>query len=282
MNSRILFTSVFISAALGFSAAWAQQRVEFPRQTFDRTRFERPGQAAAPAEAAPVEPAEPVAPTAPVRMATEPPRSSSIFSTNSGAGEFAAPGGATPSASSAESTNTAIFSADAVLAPRPPGGPSYPANATPEEKAVIDAPLFDQIPSKTFGNAKDHDELVALQKKTGACLVVYFKNFAVPNEKGLCSWFEKTVTSDIQWRRAMKYYIQLTITVPGTSAVEELQAKYRANKSPSLFVVKPGSTMPVRIKLFDYANGTRPTPVPAEEVVAAVKAASTPAYQTLF
>lgn len=281
MNMRIFLAAALALVLWGLAtAARAQQRVEFQRQKFDRSRFERPGQAAAPAAPAPAEPVEPVAPAAPVRMATEPPRSSSIFSTNSAADEFAPAGGA---AGAADATNTAIFSADAVLAPRPPGGGSpYPANATPEEKAVIDAPLFDQIPSKTFGNAKDHDELVALQKKTGACLVVYFKNFAVPNEKGLCSWFEKTVTSDIQWRRAMKYYLQLTITVPGTSAVEELQAKYRANKSPSLFVVKPGSTMPIRIKLFDYANGTRPTPIPAEEVVAAVKAASTPAYQTLF
>lgn len=257
MHLRISIPTAFLLLLGGVSAARAQQRIEFQRQKFDRSRFERPGEAAAPAASAPAQPAAPAA-----------------------AEEFP-PAAAPPPAADAAGA-PAPFPADDGAAPRPPGGAAYPAGITPEEKAVYDAPLFDQIPSKTFGNAKDHDELVALQKKTGACMVVYFKNFAVPNEKGLCSWFEKTVTSDIQWRRAMRNYIQLTINVPGTSAVEELQTKYRANRTPAVFVVKPGSTMPVRIKLFDYGNGTRPVPVAAEEVVAAVKVASTPAYQTRF
>ena len=274
----IRMTAVFLLlAALGLTSASA---AEFQRQKFDRSRFDRAGQtaapAAAPAPAAFAAPDAPLAPppAAPAGMVTERP-SSSIFSTNSGAGEFS-------SAPAAASTNTSIFSADATLPPRPAGGSPYPATATPEEKAVIDAPLFDQLPSKDFNNAKDHDELLALQKKTGACMIVYFKNPSVPNEKGLCNWFEKTVTTDIKWRKAVKYYLMLEINLPGNSVVEELAAKYRANKTPALFVVKPGSTMPVRLKLFDYPAGSRPVPIEAETVLEALKAGSTPAYQTLY
>ena len=279
-RDRMKNNRIRIAACLACLFALSASAAEFQRQKFDRSRFDRAGQtaapAAAPAPAAFAAPDAPLAPppAAPAGMVTERP-ASSIFSTNSGAGEFS-------SAPAAESTNTSIFSADATLPPRPAGGSPYPATATPEEKAVIDAPLFDQLPSKDFNNAKDHDDLLALQKKTGACMIVYFKNPSVPNEKGLCNWFEKTVTTDIKWRKAVKYYLMLEINLPGNSVVEELTAKYRANKTPALFVVKPGSTMPVRLKLFDYPAGSRPVPIEAEAVLAALKAGSTPAYQTLY
>ena len=277
-------------AGLGPAAAPAQQRIEFQRQKFDRSRFERAGQpAAAPATApaAAAEPAgtiggaeplggaEPAGTPAPM-VTTAPDPSSYTFSTNP------APRTAPASAPGAVPGSATVFSSNSVLPPRPPGGPAYPADATPEEKAAIDAPPFDQLPTKWYGSAKDHEELAALQRKTGACLIVYFKNFAVPNEKGLCSWFEKTVTTDMKWRKAMRYYLKLEVTVPGTSAVEELVAKYRANKTPALFVVKPGATQGTRIKLFDYPANSRPEPLEAAAVLEAIKAASTPAYQPLF
>ena len=106
----------FLLAALGLSAASA---AEFQRLKFDRSRFDRAGQAAPPAAAptafsAPDAPMAAPAPAAPAGMVTERP-SSSIFSTNSGAGGYS-------SAPAADSTNTSIFSADATLPPRPAGG----------------------------------------------------------------------------------------------------------------------------------------------------------------
>ena len=40
--------------------------------------------------------------------------------------------------------------------------------------------------------------------------------------------------------------------------------------------------MPTRLKLFDYPAGSRPVPIEAEVVLAALKTGSTPAYQPLF
>ena len=278
MNPRMPATAVLLLAVLSASA----QRVDFQRQKFDRSRFDRAGQPAAPAESAPASagfaaPDAPMAaPTAPAPMATQP-SSSSVFSTNVPSGGYAS----STWGSSSTSAPAAIFSADAPALSGPPPV-IYPTGITPEEKAAYDSPLLDEIPAKWFNNAKDHEELRALQKKTGACLLVYFKNFAVPNEKGLCSWFEKSITTDIKWRKAMKYYIKLEISVPGNSAVEELIALYRANKTPAVFVVKPGSTMNTRLMLFDYPAGSRPVPIETEVVLEALKAGSTPAYQTLF
>ena len=277
MNNRPTSGLLFLVAALFAAGAAAQQRIEFQRQKFDRSRFDRAGQPAeptpAPATLAPA--AEPVgtwpppAPaSAPAPMATEAPAPASSpatgFPTEAPAApaEFgAAPGGAVRSG--------------------PP--PSYPAGATPEERAAIDAPLFDQVPSKWFNNAKDYPELLELQKKTGACMLVYFKNPSVPNEKGLCSWFEKSITTDIDWRKAMKYFIKLEITLPGPSAVRDLVDQFRVTKTPAIFAVKPGDKMPFRLMVFTYPEGGgRPTPVEVPVVLEALRNRCTPAYQTLF
>lgn len=259
MSPRVPFLVFPLAVALCASAGFAQQRIEFQRHKFDRSRFERSTQPAT--VSATPEPAEPIGATVPA------------------ADEFAPPTNPVP----ATPPDTSIFSSNAVLPARPPpSGPARPVGLTPEQQAVFDAPRWDDVPAKWFGNAKDHDELVELQKQTGACLLVYFKNFAVPNEKGLCSWFEKSITTDIKWRKAMKYYLKLEINVPGTSAVEELVARYRAGKTPALFVVKPGSTQGTRLQVFKYTPGMRPEPLEIEQVLAALKTASTPAYQTLF
>ena len=277
MNNRPTSGLLFLVAALFAAGAAAQQRIEFQRQKFDRSRFERAGQPAepTPAPAAPAPAAEPVgtwpppaAAGTPAPMATEAPAPAAPTSTGfpteapAAPAEFgAAPGGAVRSG--------------------PP--PSYPVGATPEERAVIDAPLFDQVPSKWFNNAKDYPELVELQKKTGACMLVYFKNPSVPNEKGLCSWFEKSITTDIDWRKAMKYFIKLEITFPGGSAVRDLAAEFKAVKTPGIYIVKPGSTMKNRILVFDYPpGGGRPTPIEVPVVLQNVKTRCTPAYQNLF
>lgn len=290
MNIRIVPVLVIpLLIQLGGSPASAQQRIEFQRQKFDRSRFERAGQPAAPAApAAPAEPAAPAAfaapdapmaaPVTPAPMPTE--TGSSVFSYSN-----PAPAGAAtyPSTSSATGAPTAIFSADAQLAPRPPLDTPYPATATPEEKAVIDAPLFDQIPVKWFDDAKDHAELVDLQKKTGACMILYFKNPSVVNEKGLCSWFEKSILSDTDWRKATKNYLKLEITIPGNKLVDALVAQYKVIKTPCVLVVKPGANMGTRLQVFNYNQAlSRPEPVEVPLVLDALKAASTPAYQALF
>ena len=283
MNVRFrLLAWVFLAAFGMAAAASAQQRVEFQRQKFDRSRFDCPGQPVAPAPAPAAEPVGTFAPAAPPAMPTEvqptaPAGGSSVFSYSNTPSTSWSPAAAPAVAP----TGTAIFAADATLPSGPPPA-TYPPDATPEEKAAIDAPLFDQVPSKWFNNAKDYEELRALQKKTGACLLVYFKNHSVPNEKGLCSWFEKSITTDIDWRKAMKFFIKLEITLPGPSAVRDLAELYKVSRTPAIFVVKPGSTLLGRLMVFDYPNGGRPMPIEVPLVLQNLKTRCTPAYQTLF
>lgn len=287
MKNRFAALALFLFAAALAAGAAAQQRVEFQRQKFDRSRFERPDPSARPAATPAAEPAaEPVgsstwAPAAPAAMPTEAPASapaaSSVFSYSNApaASEFATP------APAVAPTGTSVFAAGATLPSGPPPA-TYPPDATPEEKAAIDNPLFDQMPTKWFNNAKEYPELLELQKKTGACMLVYFKNPSVPNEKGLCSWFEKSITTDIDWRKAMKYFIKLEITLPGPSAVRDLVAQFKVTRTPAIFVVKPGSTLLGRLMVFEYPNGGRPQPIDVPVVLESLKSRCTPAYQNLF
>lgn len=285
MNHPLSPAGLILAAVLAAGPA-AAQRIEFQRQKFDRSRFERAGQPAA-APAAPAPAAEPVGTWPPAPAAAEPAAEP--------VGTWAppaAPAGAPMATETPAAPGASPFGGSAGFAPAAPAagdgyrsGPqfSYPVGATPAEIAAIDAPLFDQVPSKWFNNAKDYPELLELQKKTGACMLVYFKNPSVPNEKGLCSWFEKSITTDIDWRKAMKHFIKLEITLPGPSAVRDLVEQFRVTKTPAIFAVKPGDKMPFRLLVFEYPEGGgRPKPIEVPVVLEALKSRCTPAYQTLF
>ena len=158
----------------------------------------------------------------------------------------------------------------------------YPKGATDEQKALIDSPKFDLVPSKWFNHFKDHEDLVELQKQTGACMLVYFKNLNVSDEKGLCGWFEKDIANSPEWRKAMKYYLKIEIPVAGGNDIlEALVEKYRVKKTPALYVVRPDGSQPLRFPVFEWPDG-KPKPLEVPVVMDSIKVRSTPAYQTLF
>ena len=156
------------------------------------------------------------------------------------------------------------------------------ASVDPALQALIDAPHFDGLPTKISKDPRDHEELLALQKQTGACLFLYFKNPYVTSESGLCGWYEKHVAGDMGWRKAMRYYLQMEITLPGKQDAQELAALYRVTKTPALLVVQPGSTRPGRLWPFVKNPGEDMKLKEMDAILQELKAASTPAYAELF
>lgn len=259
MNIRPFCATLTLLAAFGATAASAQ-RVEFERKKFDRSRFEQAGPAAVPA-ATPIAPA-PAAPT-----------------------PAAAPDGYT-GATSAATTAPATIGSSGAPSTSPMANGSYdspyPKGATDEQKALIDSPKFDLIPSKSFNHFKDYADLEELQKQSGACMLVYFKNLNVSDEKGLCGWFEKDIANTTEWRKAMKYYLKIEIPVAGGNDIlEALLEKFRVKKTPAVFVVKPNGSLPQRLPVIEYIDG-KPKPYAVPVVIEALKVRSSPAYQTLF
>ncbi|HOO20189.1 MAG TPA: hypothetical protein PLJ99_02480 [Kiritimatiellia bacterium] len=255
-------------AVLFLAASASAQRIEFQRQKFDRSRFERPAAAVRPdlpePEPAPAFSAPAPAAPAPAEPAFPPPTSSPATEFSSGdtdAGTPPADGGSNAPESS--------------WTPRPPA-------VDPALQALIDSPHFDGLPTKISKDPRDHEELLALQKQTGACLFLYFKNPNVTSESGLCGWYEKHVAGDMGWRKAMRYYLQMEITLPGKKDAQELAALYRVTKTPALLVVQPGSTRPGRLWPFEKNPGEGMKLKEMDAILQELKAASTPAYADVF
>jgi len=271
MSLHLSLWTLLILFTLGTAGSFGE-RIQFHRKKFDRSRFDRAGTTAAPAPAPAV-----------VKDAPPPAEPAGSSSWQSGAEPGSSTKSSTWKSTLDTSTNhpSAIFSANASLPGGPPP-PTYWPGATAEEIAAFQAPLWDEVPGKWFKKAKQFEELQALQKKTGACLIIYFKNPTIPNQKGLCNWFEKTVTKNMKWRKAMRHYIKLEITLPGTKATRAMQEEFHANSTPNITILHPGAIRGARLNLFEYKAGSRPKPIEAEPVLQQLKEASTPAYGAIF
>ncbi|MDY0145917.1 MAG: hypothetical protein RBS84_08040 [Kiritimatiellia bacterium] len=257
---RITLVVLLAIATLLPHSVTAQDRVGFQRQKFDRSRFERPSAAELPNASAPA-PTEPAAPAAFSSDSPAQPASESPAWT---------PRGTMP-------TEPAAFGDS-----RPPAASPYGAAADPALQALIAAPKFEDLPTKTFKDPRDYDKLMEIQKETGACLFLYFKNPFVSSESGLCGWYEKHVAGDMSFRKAMRYYLQLEIILPGKKDAQELAAKYKVTKTPALLIIKPDSSFPGRFWPFvkNPGEGMKLEEMPA--ILEMLKAASTPAYANLF
>lgn len=250
----------------------AQQRIEFQRQKFDRSRFKRPDPSMRPESPQPT-PVSPAYESArPRGMVTEPPAANEP--------EFKFPDSTTtpPTTNPTSSPSPSSWG----FSTTSESGDYTPAGATPEEQAAINEPRFELIPGKWQTDPRDFEKLLDLQKESGACMLVYFNNQIDSSQKGLCNWFEKKVTTDMSWRKAMKFYIQFQVILPGKKDAQALVEKFRVNKTPALFVVKPFSTFYTRIQVFEFPVGDRPIPIEADVVLESIKAASTPAYKDKF
>jgi len=252
------------------------ERIKFQRQKFDRSRFDRTGTTATPTPAP--------APASVVVEEKAPPAEPTGNASWQGGSE---PTGGSSWKTGAEPTSGSNWQTGAEDndGASPSGGPPPPKfwpGATAEEIAAYHSPLWDEVPGKWFKKAKQFEELQALQKKTGACLIIYFKNPTVPNQKGLCNWYEKTVTKNMKWRKAMRHYIKLEIIQPGTKVTRALTEQMRANSSPNVTILHPGAPRGTRLKLFEFNPNSRPVPIEAENVLQQLKEASTPAYATII
>jgi hypothetical protein len=86
----------------------------------------------------------------------------------------------------------------------------------------------------------------------------------------------------MSFRKAMRYYLQLEIILPGKKDAQELAAKYKVTKTPALLIIKPDSSFPGRFWPFvkNPGEGMKLEEMPA--ILEMLKAASTPAYADLF
>ncbi len=257
MDSRIGLVLAGVLAVCAWSAG--AQRIEFQRQKFDRSRFSRPGAAAeqpAAVEETPAPAAEtPAAPSA-------------------GAGERPAYGGGQGQGGwygGGQGQQGALkVDAEGKLSTGVPA-------------ALVEKPNFALVPKKWFDKASEYEEAKQLQKETGACILVYFKNPSDSSQKGLCSWFETKAGAYKHWRQAMPYFIKVQITLPGNNETRALAETFGFKSTPAWYVVRPDAQFPKRLAVIKYAMGGKdPEPMPEKELIPALHGLCPAAYDGLF
>lgn len=254
-----------MAAAVLAAGTAAAQRVEFQRQKFDRSRFARPGAAAVETPAAePAATEEPAAPAAGTGTGTD------------GGTSWGNNGGGWNNQGQGQSWGNR------------PGGPNGQGGtnevlASGVPRALAEAPKFELVPKKWFDKASDWETAKALQRESGACILVYFKNPADSSQKGLCSWFETKAGAYTHWRKAMPYFIKVQITLPGNNETRALAATFGFKSTPAWYVVRPDAPYPKRLPVIKYALGGKdPEPMPERELIPALHGLCPPAYDNLF
>lgn len=163
----------------------------------------------------------------------------------------------------------------------PPRTREQETGLTAEELALVDQPLFDLVPKKWYDRASEWEEVKALQKKTGACILIYFKDPTNSDQKGMCNWFEGEAGSYNRWRKAMAYFIKFRIQLPGNTETRALAEEFRFKSTPAWFVLRPDGKFPKRLPVFTYPAGN-PKPVRQDELMESLTELCTPAYANLF
>jgi hypothetical protein len=256
MDSRACVAMALAGLFAFAGGAWGQ-RIEFQRQKFDRSRFSRPGVAAA---------EEPAAEAAPAVPAAAP-----VATPSYGEGERPAYGGG-----------------QGQQGQQGAWGPAGKVDAegklsTGVPAALVEKPNFALVPKKWFDKASDYEKAKELQKETGACILVYFKNPQDSSQKGLCNWFEKESSTYTKWRKALPYFIKVEIALPGNNETRALAATFGFKSTPAWYVVRPDAQFPKRLPVIKYGMGGKdPEPMPEKELIPALHGLCPAAYDGLF
>lgn len=118
---------------------------------------------------------------------------------------------------------------------------------------------------KWFEDADGYTEARALQEATGVDIFLYFYRHDLPDEKGLCRWFEKRGLSEGDVKKLLETYIKVRVQLPIKKKEEPVFSAYRFNKTPAVFIV-PTEGWARRCSVFNWEN-KRPTLKTQDELV---------------
>lgn len=106
---------------------------------------------------------------------------------------------------------------------------------------------------KWFNDADGYRDALALQEKTGVEIFLYFYRHDLPDEKGLCSWFEKRGLQEGDVKKLLETYIKVQVQLPIKKKDQPLFSTFRFNKCPAVFIVPPNGWSQ-RCQVFDWDN----------------------------
>jgi hypothetical protein len=135
-----------------------------------------------------------------------------------------------------------------------------------------------KLPNSWFMKAKGYEKALALQKGSGADILVVFTRDVPASEKGLCQWFDSKGLNASKVRDYLKDYIKVTVPLPSNPECQKMAEDFDVRKCPAVFIVQPDSKQ-YYCKVFEYPDG-HPKLFPPETLIELFRARSSERYQT--
>jgi hypothetical protein len=120
--------------------------------------------------------------------------------------------------------------------------------------APVQPAVEQKIPASWFLKARGYEKALALQKETGADLLVYFSRQAPADEKGLCGWFESKGLNNGKVRDYLRGYIKVQVPLPSNPDCQKLAEDFQVRKCPAVFIVQTNGLRQF-CRVFDWSAG---------------------------
>lgn len=135
-----------------------------------------------------------------------------------------------------------------------------------------------KVPEKKwFVQDKGYAEALALQKETGADIIVYVSQYAPPDRKGLSTWFERKGLQHGQMVDGLRPYLKVRVALPLSKKDEAAFSALKISNGPALHVVQTNGRS-YRIGPFDWPGGKPEIKDPAA-LLQEIRSRSGPRYQ---
>jgi len=133
-----------------------------------------------------------------------------------------------------------------------------------------------KIPVKWYQKAKGYQKALTLQKETGADIFIYFTVQAPPNQKGLCTWWERKGARNMKVKKYLRNYIKVQVPLPSNPDSQKLAKQFKVKRCPAVFVVQTNGWQQY-IKVFNWDTG-KPKLREPEELIELIRARSSDHY----
>jgi hypothetical protein len=133
------------------------------------------------------------------------------------------------------------------------------------------------IPNRWFDRGKDFNQVLEIQKQTGADIFIYFERLVPDDQKGLCKWFESKGLKTGPMNRLLRDYIKMKISLPAKGEDEALAQKFDIKACPTVVILRPDGGKSF-CKPFDWPNN-KPELKDPEKLVELFRASSSERYQ---
>jgi hypothetical protein len=159
----------------------------------------------------------------------------------------------------------------------PPPGADQIYSQRPDEAAE---PEEVSIPNRFLTRSRGYEEALELQRQTGADIFLYISHQTPSSARGLCTWWVNRGMRAGNVQRWLRHYIKVELPLPSDAETRAIAERFNLWEGPTVAVIHP-NRFSRTIRVFDRAPGGRMQLKSSEEIIQAIRDASSPQYREL-